>query len=298
MGEPESSPLLLATILRGLERAYIHAGAGRAGIPSLDLWFNLLRTLDESGVDRSGLPTSLRISKRALRTRISTAKRYGWIEERRQGRGITSVRLTKQGSNVAARWKSLQASAERAWREQIGTTRADRLHAALGEAVAILPLEHPHYPASYGPADASITGGHGMDWKAVPRVGMDTVSGLPLLALVAQLLVAFAMAYEEKSPVAFSLSLSIIMRISADGALVRELGNSVGVSALVRHGFLYLSSTGRQALVHLTPRGLGVKIAHAERIRAVESEWQSRVGAARSIALQSALEEAVAAAQG
>ena len=40
----------------------------------------------------------------------------------------------------------------------------------------------------------------------MPREGGDTVSHLPLSALVSEALVAFAMDYEEESPVALSLS--------------------------------------------------------------------------------------------
>jgi hypothetical protein len=294
MGDSKPLPLLLGTVLHDLERAYIQTGAERPGIPSLDLWFNLLRVLDESGVERSGLPTSLRLSKRAVSTRISTAKRYGWIEERRLGRGNISVRLTELGLKATARWKSVETSAEKAWREGIGPGRADGLLTALKEVVANLPLEHPHYPASYGPADANIIGRNGVDWKAVPRLSADSVSGLPAAALIAQVLVAFSMAYEERSPVAFSLSASIVMRIPAEGVSAHELGNSVGVSALVRHGFLHLSGAGRQALVHLTPRGTAVKTEHEELISAVESEWRSRFGAARIAALRSALEKIIA----
>jgi len=57
------------------------------------------------------------------------------------------------------------------------------LRNSLEEVVAAIPLEHPHYPASYAAADASITGGNGLDWKAVSRGDGDTVSSLPRSAL-------------------------------------------------------------------------------------------------------------------
>lgn len=275
------------------------------GMPTLDLWANLLRAIGQAGIDRSGtersgiersdLPEVLRLSKRAVRTRLATAARHGWIEERKLGRGRATVQLTERGSDVAARWKLIEASAEKAWCEQAGPERADRLGAALRKVVAALPLEHPHYPASYGAADASITGGNGVDWKAVPRLRSNTVSDLALSALVSQVLVAFAMEYEERSPVALSLSTSVIARIPAEGRPLRGMGHSGGVSALVRHGFLRVGSDHGKELVYLTPKGHAVSAAHDERIHAIEMEWNNRFGAESMAELRSALEEATAA---
>jgi hypothetical protein len=284
-------PSLLWTVLSGLEQAHVREGSSRLGTPPLDLWANLLRAIGRSGIEQSELPAVLRLSKRAVRTRISTAVRHGWIEELKLGRGRAAVRLTAQGSAIAARWKRVERSAERAWCEHVGVDRAGRLRVVLKKIVAALPLEHPHYPASYGAADASITGGNGVDWKAVPRGRGDTVSGLSLSALTSQALVAFAMDYEERSPVALSVSVSVIGRIPAEGRRLRELGRSVDVSALLRHGFLRVSGDRGTDLVYLTPRGLDVSVAHDERIHSVELEWSNRFGAASIGTLRSVLED-------
>jgi hypothetical protein len=74
-------PSLLLTVLGGLERVYIDEGAGRFAIPSLDLWANLLRAVHEAGIDRRELPAILRLSKRAVRSRVSTTVRHGLVEE-------------------------------------------------------------------------------------------------------------------------------------------------------------------------------------------------------------------------
>jgi hypothetical protein len=168
---------------------------------------------------------------------------------------------------------------------------SNRLRNTLGDLVAAFPLEHPHYPASYGPADASITGGNGVNWKPVYRAGADTVSDLPLSALVSQALVAFAMQYEELSPVAFSLSTTVIRQIPAEGRLLKELGRSLGVSALIRHGFLRASGPAGREIACLTQRGLEVQRAYQERIHTVETIWRQQFGEDRVAALISALEE-------
>lgn len=293
MERSASLPSLLWTVLDTLEHAYVRAGAGHYGMPPLDLWANLLRAIDESGIERSDLPAVLRLSKRAVRTRIATSVRRGWIEERKAGRGRAEVRLTAQGSTIAARWKSLERSAETAWCKHTGAARADRLRTALKATVAALPLEHPHYPARYGAADASVTGGNGADWKAISRESGDTISGRCLCALTSQTWVAFAMAYEERSPVALSVSASVIRRIPPEGRPLQGLGHSIDVSALLRHGFMRIRSDHGREIVYLTSKGIAVRAAHEERIRSVESEWSERFGAVCIGALRSALEDVV-----
>ena len=296
MNAPAILPSLLWAVQGGLERAYINEGAGDDGMPSLDLWANLLRALDNAGTDRRELPVILRLSKRALRSRVSTAARHGWVGELQSGRGQVKVRLTVRGSDVTTRWKSLQGSAEQRWRAEIGVNRTDRLRSSLEQLVAALPLEHPHYPASYGAADASITGGNGQDWQPVPRGNGDTVSDLPLSALVSQVLVAFAMNYEEKSPVALSLSGTVIRLIPPEGRPLQGLGDSAGISALVRHGFLRVSGNAGREIVHLTPKGLAVSCAYDGRIQAVETEWRNEFGDVSITLLRRALEEVAEAA--
>jgi hypothetical protein len=296
MNAPASLPSLLWAVQGGLERAYIKEGAGDDGMPSLDLWANLLRALDNAGIDRRELPMILRLSKRALRSRVLTAARHRWVEELQSGRGQVKVRLTVRGSDVATRWKSLQGSAEERWRAETGVNRTDRLRTSLEQLVAALPLEHPHYPASYGAADASITGGKGQDWRPVLRGNGDTVSELPLSALVSQALVAFAMNYEEESPIALSLSGTVIRLIPPEGRTLRGLGHSAGISALVRHGFLRVSGNAGGEIVHMTPKGHAVSCAYDGRIRAVETEWCKAFGDVSITLLRQALEKVAEAA--
>jgi hypothetical protein len=202
------------------------------------------------------------------------------------------VRLTVCGSDVTTRWKSLQGSAEERWRGEIGVSRTDKLRASLEQIVAALPLEHPHYPAGYGAADASITGGNGQDLATSARGNGDSVSDLPHSALVSQTWVAFAMNYEEKSPVALSLSRTVIRLIPPEGRSLRGLGDSAGISALFRHGFLRVSGNADRELVNLTPKGFALSRAYDRRIRAVETEWRNAFADVSITLLRRVLEEA------
>lgn len=278
MSASATLPSLLATVLGRLERIFIDEGGGGKGMPSLDMWSNLLRVLDEVGTDSHALPMMVSLSKRALQSRMKAAMRHGWVEIQKSGSGPATVKLTARGSAIATRCKRLVDKVEEVWRANTGADLAHKFRTSLESVVAAFWLEHPHYPAGYGAADASITGGNGRDWKAVRRRAGDTVSKLPLTALVSQALVAFAMRYEEKSPVALSLSTTIIRYIPPEGCLLKDLGNSVGVSALLRHGFLRLSGTGASSTLSLTSKGLAVKSAYEERIMSVEADWRKDFG--------------------
>lgn len=290
---PASLPSLLWSALNGLERAFAACGAATQ-MPSLDLWANLLRTLTHDGTATRDLPRMLSLSKRAVRTRAATVVRHGWAEEAKLGRGQTILRLTAPGSAMATRWKSLQSAAEQHWTSQVGAEPAAQLRSALQPIVAAFPLEHPHYPASYGPVDASITGGNGEDWKPVPRAAGDTVSHLALYALLSQAIVEYAMNYEQLSPVALSLSAAVIRRIPPAGIPVRELGHSIGVSALTRHGFLRLVGSAPAQIAFLTAKGEAVARAFPQRIAAVEADWPHRFGPQPVAALRRVLEEIAA----
>jgi len=295
VGAMATLPFLLRSVLRDLECAYTAEATPQVPIAPLDLWANLLRVCSERDIDVGELPALVRLSKRAVRTRIAAAVRCGCLEQHASGEGRKTVRLTRRGREVARQWQSIEKSGEKRWQERVGIARASRLRACLEKTVGAFPLEHPHYPASYGSADASITGGNGQDWKPVFRTGADSVSGLSISALVAQALVAFAMEYEKTSPVALSLSATVITRIPPAGKLLKELGNSVGVAALARHGFLRLSGERGSLTAFLTAKGRAVSAEYDERIRAVEAAWRDRFGGESVAQLRRALEDVTGA---
>ena len=292
---PVSLISALSTALRELERAYILERDQFDGIPTIDEWANLLRVLGSTPTDNPKLPAMVRLSKRAVRSRVLSALRKGWIQEAKLGPGVMTVRLTERGCKVANSWNSLQARAEERWRSEIGIERFDTLLRSLGGCVSLLPFEYPHYPASYGAADASITGGNGVDWTGVPRTNRASVLGLPMLALLSQALVAFAMSYEDRSPVALSLSSAVIRLIPPEGCSRKGLGHSVGISALMRHGFLRSDINRGNEFLYLTPSGASVQELYDQRISAVEAEWRLLFGDDTFVELELAVKSIVRA---
>ncbi len=288
-----SMPSLLWAALRQLERAHEDEGAGRTSMPTLGLWSNVLRVLDESGVDRRDLARLARVSKRAAKSRLAEAVRGGWAEALPSGGSVARVRWTARGSQAASWWPALCHGAEQRWRAKVGDEVIDKFRASIEAVVARLPLEHPHYPATYGAADASVTGGPGQDWSAVRRTGDGGVRGLPLSALVSQAAVHFAVGYEERSDVAFSLAARVLTKVPAEGRPLVGLARTAWLSALERHR--YVRATGESgpagpAFV-LTERGRRCAGGHNDLVEQVEAAWATEYGNALVGGLREALDE-------
>ncbi|MGH9526246.1 MAG: hypothetical protein ACRD2F_06200 [Terriglobales bacterium] len=129
----------------------------------------------------------------------------------------------------------------------------------------------------------------------MPRQAGENLAQLPDSALLAQVLAAFAVSYEEKSPVALSLSASVIRHIPPEGRPRQGLGSPAGVAALHRHGFVRVSGGPGSEILCLTPKGVAVSAAYEERIRGVEREWRGAFGDKPVGALRRALEDVVGA---
>ncbi len=283
---------MLWVVLGQLKHAHMAEGAGRGSRTSLELWSNMLRVLDDHGVDRRNLARLARLSKRAANSRLSEVVRGGWAEELARDGAIARVRWTDQGSQAARRWPALHARAEKRWRGSVSEGLVDSLRTNLEALVGQFPLEHPHYPASYGAADASVTGGLGHDWSPVRRIGDGGVSGLPLAVLVSQAAVNFAMVYEERADVAFSLAATVLTNLPTEGRPLPELASRAWLSALERHGYLRAIAERRAdgSNFVLTERGRRCAEGHGALVQQAEADWTARYGRGVVRSLREALE--------
>ena len=115
--------VLLSHALLDLTRA-----CERAGAEEVVLWSNFLRVFGEDGVERNALPSTVRLSKRAVKTTVGALTRHGWA---RVDGGV--VRLTEQAGRARDEWGAAMALAESAW------PAATSLRAPLEAFVSRLP---------------------------------------------------------------------------------------------------------------------------------------------------------------
>jgi hypothetical protein len=300
MSRTETLPLsvLLSRVLGSLTTELEEAVNKMGEMPSLAVWSNVLRCVADGkrdGIDDRELAEAARISKRLAVAAVTGSARRGWtVVEPIPGAGKhRRVKLSDAGRHAARVWPKQLAALDEAW-------KGSPLRTALEELVGQLPFELPHFPATYGTADPSAIGGpymqgakrkddlpaHGTDWKPVVRGETDTLSDLPITALLSQTLMAFAIDYEDKFPWPLANTATVLRHIGPDPRPLADLpvdheikGN--GKSLLERHLIVAVSADPtdrRKKLVALTDRGELVLTHHPRRREAVEKEWRMRFG--------------------
>ena len=248
---------------------------------SLPLWANLLQYVDHGsgGVDVRTLPARSCLSNRAVTTGTKRLARLGLCELQDK-----TVVLTPAG--VAARdgWRPIVEGLGAGW------PGAGGLRTSLVAIVSQLELEHPHFPTQYGTADSSITGGPGQDWKPVARSGDGGASGLPLVALLSQAFVAFAIDYERRNG-ALRWVANVLAFVPDGGVAVGELppdGRRL-LGGLERHGWIEVDAGTKR----VRPRSFGRarRDAHARTLAAIDTDWRDRFRADVVESLRSSLAE-------
>lgn len=318
MSQDQPMSELLSRCLAGLIACYSRAGAGIHPDPSVAMWRSLLCAATQAGDTEAELVERTSISRRALRTSVTGATRAGWVAAEPSGeRGAGQVvRLTHAGVAAQDRWPRIQQTALTDWHNMVKPESSESLRLAATAVVAQLDLEWPHHPVTYGGSDPSITGGsyrvgtegpprvpaHGKDWRPVvrssDRADIDT---LPIDAVLAQLLCAFASDYEQERVGAIAVALMLahaadtwvpVGEFPAEAAVTGE-----GKSLLERHGLVSLSidpsvplREGHQGeLVQPSPAGRAIRDAYRPVTDKVEQQWRTRYGMRVVDGLRSAL---------
>ena len=296
-------PVALSRVLAHISAdAEERAGAGET-MPTLAVWSNVLRcVVANPGIDEKGLATEARISKRLAVAAVTGAARRGWITTEAAGGKNRRVSLADLGESAAEVWPGVLASVDEEW-------AGSGVRAALASLVPQFRFELPLYPASYGTADPSATGGtfvqnasrkddlpaHGVDWKPVFREAGADVGALPVTALLSQALMAFTIDYEDRFPWPLASTLNVLVHVG-DGAHLSELPEGHGITAtgkslLERHLIVDVEKKkGGDHLVTRSARGNQVIEHHPKRLAAVEQEWDERYGADLVGSLREALE--------
>lgn len=307
---PPLSALLTRPLL-AFDRDYDEM-RGNEPVPSLAMWSNCMRELDEDGVDLRELPARTVISQRALRDASRHLIRRGWVhvEPVTGVRGRKDVYPTSQGRSAIDAGRRFVESIEEAWNARLGK-RIASLRASLQALVQQFDLELPHYPTSYGQGDVSITGGsyvpgsagpprippHGEEWPIVVRDPQRSVAVLSLSALLSQVLTAFAIDYESQGLGTLTTAANFLRLLGDDGMRLGDTppGTDVsgsGRSGLERHGIVRVGpgSPKRDRLVRLTRRGARHRDAYESLAVKVERDWRAAFGNPAVEALRGALD--------
>lgn len=276
-------------------------------MPQLGTWANVLRVLDADGTDQRQLARRTVISRRAAEVVVTRLARLGRVAVENQviagKRGKTKlVRLTASGEAGMASAATLVDTVQADWRERFGNGAVDRLRDALSTVVDRLPVELPHYPAGYGAADPSVTGGdyvpedpgppripaHGQDWPVVLRQPGSDTRHLPLTALLSQVLAAFAIDYEREQFGSLPAASNFLRLVDHDGMTLRcaqALGGVAGNGRSLHERHLdVVVEPGRlrdmSRRVFLTPKGCRIRDAYPQLVREIEDRWSEQYATA------------------
>lgn len=299
---PEGTlPVLLGRPLAALAIEVRHAEARPPC--RLELWANGLRLLADGPAPQRELRARARVSGRVTTPMFRAFAHWGWVvtegEPRRK-----ALRLTDRGRAVADAWRAVPGAVEGRWRADMGAGRVDRLRAALAALVRRLPLELPHYPATYGFADQTVAaalgagmaalaaGGlkagvdHGADWRPVVRSpGAGDPAGLPLHALLSQALVGFALDYEGEGHGPFELAATVLRHVGDQGAPLVPPVFPAGLPGRAQYtvprfalGHVERAPGTGVDVLHLGDRGRSWRDAYGPAVGRVTAAWRASYG--------------------
>jgi methyltransferase (TIGR00027 family) len=214
------------------------------------------------------------------------------------------LRATAAGLRARAVWAPLPGLIERRWRDRFGADQVVRLRDALIPLVRQLdpglPDCLPILPASLLSQIPALP----------PRPDPADPAGLPLPALLARILLSFAIEYETEAGQSLAVGATVLRVLGEAGTRLRDLPPMAGISkeavswvlgVLTRSGLASEEpdpAAGRGKVARLTPQGQRAQDRYHELAGAIERRWRDRLGAGAADGVRAALEPLVTAPEG
>ncbi|MFZ0787700.1 MAG: MarR family winged helix-turn-helix transcriptional regulator [Candidatus Acidiferrales bacterium] len=270
---------------------------------SMVMWTNCMQFVGEEGVTVGELERLARTT-----TNLNGMERWRYIDvapdpaDRRPKppRRDWVIRATIAGRKAREIWEPLFGAIEARWRERFGKDEIAQLRKSLWDVARQLDVELP---------DCLPILGYGLFSRvpeksgAVPAERSDEAgSQLPLPALLARVLLAFAIEFERDSDVSLAISANLLRALDEKGARVRDLPRLTGVSKeglsmtmgilrKKRLAAIEASEPGsRTKVARLTAKGREAQDVYRKLLAAIEKRWQARFGEKATRALRESLE--------
>ena len=288
---------LLAHALLDFNRDFERGASDVDEHTSLLVWADFLRVVGDDGISVFEIPATARISRRAAQAWLRRSPTNRWVEVTAEAPKVKIARLTDAGRRIRDNCEAIAGATEQAWRAKVGDAEAKDARVALEHLVSRLDLELSHYPIIYGAGDWSVLGGpwvaakpgppripaHGADWVPVVRGDGDTVSRLPLVALLSQALMAFLIDFEDRMPFPMAAAALFVQTMPAGAMRLADVPpvlavDGSGKSGLERHGVVKVTDSGDRRVARLTPTGVKIRDAYEPTVDDVERSWRKRYG--------------------
>jgi hypothetical protein len=236
---------------------------------SLAMWENCMRYVGEEGVTVGELEKLARTG-----TVLNGMERWGYVVvEPKPLRRDWVIRAKPAGRKAQQIWRPLFGVIEERWQERFGQTEIDRLKQSLRNVIGQLNVEL---------SDCLPILGYGL-FSRGPERELPLASGrLSLPALLARVLLAFALEFERESEVSLAMGANVLRVLNDEGVPSRELPRLTGVSKeAVKISVGWLEKRGLLVagkLVCLTPAGVAAQRGFRQRLGAIEKSWVARFG--------------------
>ena len=256
---------------------------------SMVMWMNCVRFVGEKGITARELERLAR-----TKTNLHGMERWGYIilepdpTDRRPKppRSAWLIRATPKGRAAQEIWRPLLGTIEKRWEERFGKAAIDGLRVSLAEIVRGLDAGLPDCLPI-------------LEYGLFSKVPEQPVSGaaeggdplhLPLPALLAKPLLAFAIEFERPPDLSLAICANLLRVLSEKEERVRDLPRLGGISKEAIHmamGILLKKSlvqiqteqtTGKTKVMRLTAKGRKAQEEYRRRLAAIEERWIAEFG--------------------
>jgi DNA-binding MarR family transcriptional regulator len=279
---------------------YSEPGLRGLWLVSMAMWLNCMQYLSDEPMLVSELEQRARTS-----TNLDGMRRWGYVvlesesgaDLKRKPRDLT-IAATRRGRYAQEVWRPLAPEIEDRWRERFGAAEVDRLRAALVAVAAQIEIDLPDCLPLL--QYALFSGGH--EWAARQPGDGAPETGLALPVLLARVLLAIALRFEQRSPLSLAVCANLLRALTTDGVLVKDLPALTGVSkeglAMAMHPLTKRDLAkvgpapggGRFKAVRLTDRGQEAQWRYTDWTERLDDVAGQRLGAGAVAALRAALE--------
>ena len=272
-----------------------------AWMVSMVMWENCMRFVADEPITVGEL---LRLARTG--TNLDGMRRWGYVTIDGTAKKIHKghpgpdavLRATPRGLRARQIWRPLPGLIEQRWLERFGAGPMARLRDPLLAVVRQLDPGLPDCLPILGPGLFS----RGPDPALPPRPDEIDLTGLPLPALLARILLPFAVEYERESGQSLAVSANLLRVLDAEGTRLRDLPLLTGISKEAVSWAMGVLTRARLAveepdpaasrgkIARLTPRGTDAQGVHFEFLGALEQRWRERFTDDTLKALRHALE--------
>jgi DNA-binding MarR family transcriptional regulator len=278
-----------------------------AWLVSLVMYENCMRYVTEEPLTAGELEARARTG-----TNLDGMRRWGYVtidgtaKKIHQGNpGPDAVlRATAAGLRARTVWAPLPGLIEQRWRDRFGADQVVRLRDAL---VPLVRRLDPGLPDCLPILRAGLLS---QIPALPPRPDPADPAGLPLPALLARVLLSFAIEYESEAGQSLAAGATVLRVLGQAGTRLRDLPPMAGISkeavswalgVLTRSGLAAEEpdpAARRGKVARLTPRGQQAQHRYYELTAVIERRWRDRFGAETPGAIRTALEPLVTAPDG